>query len=73
MENKDASKEELEKGFEALSSELQKIGAELYKNVQADAAKGAEGAAGASGGSAGATGKKGETVEGEIVDEGKKD
>ncbi|MEK7171582.1 MAG: molecular chaperone DnaK [Patescibacteria group bacterium] len=73
LENKDASKEELEKGFEALSSELQKIGAELYKNVQADAAKGAEGAAGASGGSAGATGKKGETVEGEIVDEGKKD
>ena len=33
LENKDASVEEISAGYEALSSEIQKIGAELYKNV----------------------------------------
>ncbi len=44
MENKDATKEELEKAYEALSDEIQKIGSELYK-----AAGPAEGAAGEAG------------------------
>ncbi|MDD3861632.1 MAG: molecular chaperone DnaK, partial [Candidatus Gracilibacteria bacterium] len=35
IENKDATKEELEKGTESLSQEIQKVGAELYK-VQAE-------------------------------------
>ncbi len=85
LENKDAEVEEMEKGFEALSQELQKIGTELYKNVQQDAAKGAAGGGAASEeagggadagtGSASATGGKtgkDEAVEGEVVDEKKK-
>jgi len=69
LENKEATTEELEKGFEALSTELQKIGSELYKNVQADEAakKGAAGEGDKDGK------KKDEPVEGEIVDEKKKD
>ncbi len=68
LENKDASVEELEKGFEALSQELQKVGTELYKGAQADEAakKGANGEAGKSD-------KKDEAVEGEVVDEKKKE
>lgn len=63
LENKDAETEELEKGFEALSQELQKIGAELYKATQ-DAAK--KDGAGEDGEKV-----KDEAVEGEVVDEKK--
>ncbi|MBI2638890.1 molecular chaperone DnaK [Candidatus Peregrinibacteria bacterium] len=70
LENKDAAVEEMEKGFEALSQELQKIGTELYKNVQQDASKGA---AGKAGGEAGSKAGKDEAVEGEVVDEKKKE
>jgi molecular chaperone DnaK len=35
LENKDATKEELEKGAEDLSQAIQKVGAELYKNAEA--------------------------------------
>ena len=64
LENKDAPVEEIEKGFETLSQELQKIGTELYKNVQEDAEK--------KGGGGGAGGEKDEPVEGEVVEEEKK-
>jgi molecular chaperone DnaK len=45
LEDKDASKEDLEKGYEDLSALIQKVGEELYKN--AGPAEGAEGAPGA--------------------------
>ncbi len=44
LENKDASVEEIKTPYEDLSQEIQKIGAELYKNAQASGAPaGAEG------------------------------
>ncbi len=58
LENKEAAVEEIEKGTEALSQELQKIGTELYKNVQPEA---------------GSETKKDEPVEGEVVEEKKKE
>lgn len=72
LENKDANSDEIEKGFEALSQELQKVGAELYKATQEAASK--EAAAGQKTGEGEADSKKDEAVEGEVVDnEGKKE
>ena len=51
----------MEKGFEALSQELQKVGTELYKATEADATKTADKKA------------SDEAVEGEVVDEKKKE
>ncbi|MEK7523839.1 MAG: molecular chaperone DnaK [Patescibacteria group bacterium] len=70
LENKEASNEEMEKGFEALSQELQKIGTELYKNTQGPAA-GASNNEAPAGGGADSKSKDG-PVEGEVVDEEKK-
>lgn len=66
LDNKDASVEELEKGFEALSQELQKVGTELYK------ATGGNPSTDSTGSPQAGSEKKGETVEGEVVDEKKK-
>lgn len=70
LENKEASVEEIEKGFETLSQELQKIGTELYKTVQEEAAK--KGAASGGAGPHDEGAKKEDVVEGEVVDEKKK-
>ncbi len=39
LENKEASNDEIKKGYEELSAELQKVGAEIYKNAQTPAAE----------------------------------
>lgn len=71
LENKEATGEEIEKGFESLSTELQKVGTELYKATQSGPQAGA--APGASDGDGSAKkGDKGDAVEGEIVDDDKK-
>lgn len=71
LENKEATKDEIEKSYEPLSQEIQKIGQEMYKG---QGAAGGESGGGSGDGSAGTgdSGKKEETVEGEVVDEGKK-
>ena len=39
LENKEASNDEIKKGYEELSAELQKVGAEMYKNAETPAAE----------------------------------
>lgn len=86
LENKDASIDEIKESYEALNTEIQKIGSELYKAAGPDPAAAGEtaGEAGASeateGGAEdddvkvyqkGEKGEKDEVVEAEIVDEEK--
>lgn len=66
LENKDADSDEIEKQYETLSQELQKIGSELYKTVQEEAPKDK------TNGGGNANNKSDETVEGEVVDDDKK-
>lgn len=72
LENKDAPVEEIEKAVEALSTEVQKVGSELYKNTTPPAGenpgeKNSENAAGPNGPVDGAK-KPDEPIEGEVVD-----
>jgi len=71
LENKDATKEEMEKSYEDLSNEIQKIGAELYKQAGAqDPKAGAPGSAPDDGVKVThKDDKKDETVDAEVVDE----
>ena len=83
MENKDSTTEEINKAYDVLSEEIQKVGAEMYKN--AGPTPGAEGTPGADAGGANDDGvkvypkdgkKADEPVEAEVVeekDEGKKE
>ncbi|HLG25674.1 MAG TPA: molecular chaperone DnaK [Candidatus Gracilibacteria bacterium] len=59
LENKEASNEEIKKGYDELSEAIQKVGAEMYKNAPQGGAAGGE--AGAAPGTEGAT--RGETSE----------
>lgn len=62
LENKEAGKDEIEKAYEALSSEIQKIGQELYKAQSGSTGAGADKAEEKNK-------KDDEAVEGEVVDE----
>ncbi len=72
LENKEASAEDIEKSFDSLSTELQKVGSELYKNTQPDAAAGSaensETPPNADSSTAEDTKKPDEPIEGEVVD-----
>lgn len=76
LENKDATKEELEKSTQTLSEEIQKVGAELYKAAEATKADGkpADGKPDDDGVKVTHTDDKkdDEVVDAEVVEEGKK-
>lgn len=78
LENKDASKEEVEKGYEELSTEIQKVGAEIYQQSGAAGGSGAPNADKEDDGvkvthkDEEGSGKKDEVVEAEIVEDDKK-
>jgi len=74
LENKDAKKEEMEKSYEDLSGEIQKIGAELYKNASAASANSQNPGAPDDGVKVTQKDeKKDETVDAEVVDDKEKD
>jgi molecular chaperone DnaK len=80
LENKEASPEELKKGYDELSDLIQKVGAEMYKAAGAEGAAGAPGAEGAAADGADDPDvtvkenvKKEDVVEGEVVEEDKKE
>lgn len=68
LENKEASNEEIKKGYEELSAEIQKVGAEMYKSAAAEG----EGAQEDDGVRVKEKPADEEVVEAEVVDEEKK-
>ncbi|MFA6991896.1 MAG: molecular chaperone DnaK [Candidatus Gracilibacteria bacterium] len=74
LENKDAKKEEMEKSYEDLSQEIQKIGAELYKSASAASASSSPESATDDGVKVTHTDdKKDEPVDAEVVEDKEKD
>lgn len=67
LENKDSSNDEIKKGYEELSAELQKVGAEMYKNSETPAAEEDDGVRVKE-----KPADEEEVVEAEVVDEEKK-
>lgn len=74
LENKDASNEDLNKGYEELSTEIQKVGAEMYKGAAAEGegSHPGEGAPDDEGVHVKEKPDEEEVVEAEVVDEEKK-